>query len=42
MYEMASLNKINLEEELTYTTNYYNTGSGILKTKEFNERIKDN
>ena len=38
IYEMASLNKINLEEELTYTTNYYNTGSGILKTKEFNEK----
>ena len=38
IYEMASLGKINLEEELTYTTNYYNTGSGILKTKEFNEK----
>lgn len=38
IYEMASLGKINLEEELTYTTNYYNTGSGILKTKPFNEK----
>lgn len=38
IYEMASQGKINLEEELTYTTNYYNTGSGILKTKEFNEK----
>ena len=35
---MASLGKINLEEELTYTTNYYNTGSGILKSKPFNEK----
>lgn len=38
IYEMTSLGKINLDEELTYTSNYYNTGSGLLKSKEFNTK----
>ena len=33
---MASLGKINLDEELTYTGNYYNTGSGVLKNNKIN------
>ncbi|MBQ9854403.1 MAG: serine hydrolase [Bacilli bacterium] len=36
IYEMASLNKINLDEKLTYTRKYYNNGSGVLKNKKFN------
>ena len=36
IYEMASLGKINLDEELTYTASYYNTGTGILKDKPVN------
>ena len=36
LYEMASLGKIDLNEELTYTSAYYNTGSGILKNKPLN------
>ena len=36
IYEMASLEKINLDEELTYTGNYYNTGSGVLKNNKIN------
>lgn len=36
IYEMASLGKINLDEELTYTGNYYNTGSGVLKNNKIN------
>ena len=36
IYEMASQGKIDLEEKLTYTGNYYNTGSGVLKNKPTN------
>ena len=36
LYEMASQGKINLDDNLTYTGKYYNTGSGILKSKPFN------
>ena len=36
IYEMASQGKIDLEEKLTYTPNYYNTGSGVLKNKPTN------
>ena len=36
IYEMASKGKINLDEKLTYTGNYYNSGSGLLKDKSFN------
>ena len=36
IYEMASQGKINLDEKLTYTSNYYNTGSGVLKNKPVN------
>ncbi len=38
IYEMASQGKIDLEEILTYTSNYYNTGSGLLKSKPFNTK----
>ena len=33
IYEMASLGKIDLNEELTYTSNFYSGGSGVLQTK---------
>jgi len=36
LYEQAEQGLVNLDEKLTYTSNYYNTGSGILKTKNFN------
>ena len=36
IYEMASQGKINLDEELTYTQKYYNTGSGVLRNTSFN------
>lgn len=38
IYEMASLGKINLDEEMTYTSNYYNPKSGKLKFNEFNTK----
>lgn len=38
LYEMASQGKIDLNEELTYTGGYYNTGSGILKNKSLNTK----
>ena len=38
LYEMASQGKINLDEELTYTSAYYNTGSGILKNTPVNKK----
>jgi len=38
LYEMASLGKIDLNKELTYTGNYYNSGSGILKNKNVNTK----
>lgn len=40
LYEMASKNKINLDEELTYTKNFYSKGSGRLKYMEFNTKHK--
>lgn len=36
IYERASNNQTDLNEELTYTAKYYNTGSGVLKNKSFN------
>lgn len=33
LYEEASKGKINLNEKLTYTSNFYSGGSGILQTK---------
>ena len=38
IYEMASLGKIDLDEELTYTASYYNNGTGILKNKSVNTK----
>ncbi len=38
LYEMASLGKINLDEELTYTNRYYNNGSGVLKNMRTNTK----
>lgn len=38
IYEMASQGKINLDEKLTYTSGYYNTGSGVLKNTAFNKK----
>lgn len=37
IYEMAAMGKIDLNEKLTYTSRYYNTGSGLLKNTEFNK-----
>lgn len=36
LYEMASQGKIDLNEKLVYTNNFYSGGSGILKNKEVN------
>ncbi len=38
IYEMASQGKIDLDEKLTYTGGYYNTGSGVLKNKSLNTK----
>lgn len=38
IYEMASIGKIDLNEKLTYTSKYYNTGTGILKNKKINTK----
>ena len=38
IYEMASQGKVNLDDELTYTGAYYNTGSGVLKNKSLNTK----
>jgi len=38
IYEMASIGKINLDEEMTYTSNYYNPKSGKLKFNKFNTK----
>lgn len=38
LYEMASQGKINLDDELTYTANYYNSGTGVLKNKNVNTK----
>lgn len=34
LYEMASMGQIDLNEKLTYTSNFYSGGSGVLKTKQ--------
>ena len=36
LYEMASQNKIDLDEKLTYTSKYYNDGTGVLKNMPTN------
>lgn len=36
IYEMASLGKIDLNERLVYTSNYYHGGTGVLKNKAVN------
>lgn len=36
LYEQASLGKINLDEKLTYTSNFYNDGSGVIQYKDYN------
>jgi len=38
LYEKASQNEIDLEEKLTYTSNFYSEGSGLLKDKEPNTK----
>ena len=38
IYEMASQGKVNLDEVVTYTAEYYNTGSGVLKNKPINSQ----
>ena len=38
IWEMASQGKVNLDEMVTYTGNYYNTGSGLLKNKPINTK----
>lgn len=38
IYEMASLGKINLDDEMTYTSKYFNPKSGKLKYNEFNTK----
>lgn len=38
IYEMASEGKVNLDEELTYTSNYYNPKTGLLKHNAFNTK----
>lgn len=37
LYEEAEKGNINLDEKLTYTPAYYNTGSGVLKNRKFNQ-----
>jgi len=43
LYEAVSRGEVNLDDKLTYTSNFYNTGSGVLKTKEVNTQysVKD-
>ena len=36
IYELASQGKIDLNEQLTYTSNYYSGGTGVLKNKPTN------
>ena len=38
LYNEASKGNISLDEELTYTSNYYNNGTGVLKEKEVNTK----
>ena len=40
LYEQASQGKIDLNEELTYTKNFYSDGSGRLKNMELNSKHK--
>lgn len=40
IYEMASLGKVDLDSELTYTSSYYNPKSGKLKYNPFNTKYK--
>ena len=40
IYEMASQNKIDLNEVLTYTSNFYSGGTGMLQTKPVNTKYK--
>ena len=37
LYEQAKKGLVNLDEKLTYTSAYYNTGTGVLKNREFNQ-----
>lgn len=39
LYEQAEEGKIDLDEKLTYTSAYYNTGSGVLKNGSFDRSI---
>ena len=43
LYEMASLGKVNLKDELVYSKEYYNTGTGMIKISPFGSSytIKD-
>ena len=36
LYEQASKGNVNLDDKLTYTANYYNNGTGVLKNKTVN------
>lgn len=36
IYEMASQGKIDLNEKLVYTSNFYHGGTGVIQTKPFN------
>lgn len=36
IYKQAEEQQINLQDTITYTSNYYNTGTGILKNTNFN------
>ena len=38
IYEMVSQGNIDLDDKLTYTGRYYNTGTGVLKNKSFNTK----
>lgn len=40
IYEKAEKGNINLNDTIKYTTNYYNTGTGVLKNKRFNDNYK--
>ena len=37
IYKEAEHQNINLDDTIKYTSNYYNTGTGILKNKNFND-----
>lgn len=40
IYEEAEKGNINLNDTIKYTSNYYNTGTGVLKNKRFNDNYK--